>query len=356
MIFFIFGFFFSETVISFYNNSGDLTATPLIQDFGVKYLKIATFSYPFTAITFVVSMMMRSMEKVIFPQLVAVMMVVLNTTLNYLLINGNFGFPAMGIEGAAIATLISSMLGAIIFALYIFTTKRSEFRVKISLIKTITKDFLRKLLKKALPVALNETLWGLGMTLYLIAFSFVSADAIPSYHISNQIMSMFWVFNAGVASACAVMLGNKLGEEKIEIAKLWGKKFLAISFGFGLFFGGLLFLTSGIIPNYFTNISVNVRENVTLILMIFSIFVPIKFVNALHIIGTLRSGGDTVFAFIAEVGVLWGIGVPLAFILSLFTDLELYMIVLIVNIEEIIKFVLVNARFFTYKWANNLTH
>jgi putative MATE family efflux protein len=356
VIFFTFGFFFSDTIISLYNNSGDINATPLIQEFGVKYLKIATFSYPFTAITFVISMMMRSMEKVIFPQLVAVLMVVLNTVLNYLLIGGNFGFPSLGIEGAATATLLSSIVGASIFAIYILTTKRSEFRVKITLLQTITKDFLRKLLKKALPVALNETLWGLGMTLYLIAFSFVSADAIPSYHISNQIMSMFWVFNAGVASACAVMLGNKLGEAKIEIAKLWGRRFLVISFGFGFLFGGLLFLSSGLIPNYFTNISASVRDNVTLILMIFSFFVPIKFVNALHIIGTLRSGGDTVFAFVAEVGVLWGIGVPLAFILSLYTSLPLHIIVLIVNGEEVVKFFLVNSRFFTYKWANNLTN
>ena len=92
------------------------------------------------------------------------------------------------------------------------------------------------------------------------------------------------------------------------------------------------------------------------ILMAFSFYVPIKFTNAMHIIGTLRSGGDTLFAFFAEVVALWGIGVPLAFILSIFTSLPLHIIVAIVNVEELIKFVLVNTRFFTYKWANNLTN
>ena len=355
IVFFILGFGFSDFVISLFNNSGDPVSTPLIQDFGVKYIRIAAFSYTFTAVTFVISMMMRSMEKVIFPQVVATIMVLLNTGLNYVLINGNYGFPEMGIEGAATATLISSAIGAIIFIIYILTTKRSEFKVHFSLITTITKDFIKKLMKKAMPVALNETLWGLGMTMYLIAFSFISAEAIPSYHITNQIMGMFWVFNMGLASACAVMLGKKLGENKIEVAKVWGRRFVFISFGLGLFLATILFFTRGIIPTFFTNISDEVRDNVSMLLLIYCFFIPIRFVNAVHIIGTLRSGGDTVFAFFAEVGVLWGIGVPVAFILSLTTDLPIHMIVLFISAEEVVKAFFVNTRFFTYKWAKNLT-
>lgn len=355
LTFFIMGHFFSDFIISLYNNSDDLVSTAYIQEYGVKYLKIASFSYFFTSFSFVIYMLMRSVEKVIFPQLVSIVMVLTNTILNYLLIHGNFGFPALGIEGAAIATLISSILAAVILVIFLLTTKQEVYRIKFSTYKTITRDFIKKLLKKALPVGLNETLWGLGMTMYLIAFSYTSVNALPSYIIANQIIGMFWVINTGVSSACAIMLGNKLGEGEIEIAKAWGKRFVFLSFGFGLILGIILFFTSSLIPNLFQNASLDVRNNATLILMAFSFYMPIKFTNAMHIVGTLRSGGDTVFAFLAEVVVLWGIGVPLAFILSIYTDLPLYIIVAIVNVEELIKFVLVNVRFFTFKWAKNLT-
>ncbi len=167
-------------------------------------------------------------------------------------------------------------------------------------------------------------------------------------------MGLFWVVNAGISNACAIMIGNKLGEGKIEVAKNWGKRFIKLSFFFGVILGTILFFTSAYIPNLFANISPEIKENVHLILIVFSFYVPIKFVNVIHIIGTLRAGGDTLFSFLVEMFALWGIGVPLAFILTIYTSLPLYVIIGIINIEEIVKFVLVNKRFFTYKWAKNL--
>ena len=354
-IFFIFAQFFSGTIMEIYLNSDEVANELIVKELGMRYLKIASFSYFFTAMSFVINMLMRSVEKVIFPQMVSIVMVLTNTFLNYSLINGNFGFPRLEIKGAATATLISSVVSLAILVIYMATTKREVFRVNFLLIKDISKEFVAKLLKKALPVAFNETLWGLGMTMYLIAFGFISIDAIASYQITNQIMGMVWVVNAGISSACAIMLGNKLGEGKVEVAKNWGKRFVKLSFVFGIFLGVILFFVSPLIPNLFGDISQTVKDNVRLLLIVFSFYIPIKFTNAIHIIGTLRSGGDTVFAFFAEVVVLWGIGVPLAFILSIFTELDLYVIIAIVNIEELIKFILVNSRFLTYKWVKNLT-
>jgi putative MATE family efflux protein len=353
-LFFIFGHFFSESIINIYSNSNDPVNGPILLEYGSSYLKIAAFSYLFHSFTFIVSMLMRSVEKVIFPQIVAAIMVALNTFLNYLLINGNYGFPNMGIEGAAVATVISSIVGAIIFVFFMIYTKREVFKIKFSLINEISREFVNKLFKKALPVTLNELIWGLGMSMYVIAFGFISVSAISSIHIANQIMGLFWVVNAGISNACAIMIGNKLGEGKIEVAKNWGKRFIKLSFFFGVILGTILFFTSAYIPNLFANISPEIKENVHLILIVFSFYVPIKFVNVIHIIGTLRAGGDTLFSFLVEMFALWGIGVPLAFILTIYTSLPLYVIIGIINIEEIVKFVLVNKRFFTYKWAKNL--
>ena len=354
-VFFIVGHFFSSTVMEIYLNSDELANELIVTEMGVQYLRIASFGYFFTTMAFIINMLMRSVEKVIFPQVVSIIVVALNTFLNYVLINGKLGFSELGIEGAATATVISSIVGFLILVGFMITTKQEVYRIKFSLYKEITKEFVAKLLKKAMPVLLNETLWGLGMTMYIVAFGFISVEAIASYQIANQVMGMVWVINAGVSSAAAIMLGNKLGEGKIEVAKNWGRRFVKLTLVFGVILGIILFFISPLIPQLFGDISISVKENVRLLLIVFSFYVPIKFTNALHIVGTLRSGGDTVFAFMMEVIALWGIGVPLAFILSIFTELDIYIIVAIINVEEIIKFFLVNYRFLTYKWAKNLT-
>ena len=356
-LFFIMGKFFPEFVIGLYNNSGDNGNSIILNNFGVDYLSIATFSYFTMTASFMISMWMRSVERVIYPQAVAIGVVLLNTFLNYTLISGNFGFEAYGVKGAAIATLISSSIGASLLILYLIKSKEEVFKIKLSTYKEITKDFLKRILEKALPVAINETMWGLGMTVYLIAYGFISTDSLASIHVSNQVMGLFWVFTIGVSTACSIMIGVKLGENKLELAKQWGIKFTKLTFGLGIVFGITLFIFSDSIATLFTKEfeSSVVGDNVSLILKVFAFYIPIKYSNALHIIGTLRAGGDTKFVLFAELGPLWLVGVPLAFILSIKTDLPLYVIVGLVNIEELLKFFLVLGRFFQYKWVRNLT-
>ena len=298
---------------------------------------------------------MRSVEKVLYPQIIAALTVSINTFLNYALIHGNLGFPEMGVEGAALATVTSSVIGSLFLIGYLVHSKQEVFKIKFYEFKNITKEFVIKLFKKALPVAFNETIWGLGMSFYLIAYAFIGEESISSIVISNQFIGLFWSFMAGLSSACAIMLGNKLGENKLELAKKWGIKFTKLSVYFGIFFGVLLFIMSDTIASQFRHLSTNVQQSISLILKVFSIYIPVKFVNVIQIVGTLRSGGDTVYTLLAEMGPLWLIGVPLAFILSIYSNLPLYLIVAIVNIEEIVKAILVLWRFYTFKWVKNLT-
>lgn len=354
-LFFVVVHFNPEFIISLYNNSDNALERTSIELYGVKYLTIVSFNYFAMTIGFSIMMLMRSVERVIFPQMISIGVVLLNTLLNYLLINGNYGFPQMGVEGAALATVISSTTGAVILISFMLFSKEEVYKVKFNKIKEITRDFLSMLAKKALPVAINETIWGLGMSAYLMAVGFIGTEAIASMQISSQIMGMFWVANAGISTACAIMIGNKLGENNLELAKEWGKKFVKLSFYAGVIFGIILFISSGFISSLFTEVSEEVRYNLRIILMIFSFYVPIKFSNALQIIGTLRAGGDTKFALMAEIFPLWLVGVPLAFILSIYSNLPIYVIVGIMNVEELIKFGLVLKRFFSYKWVKNLT-
>ncbi len=354
-VFFVLVHFFPEFIVGLYNNGDDLVQRAIIKTYAVDYLRIISYSYFFMAANFVIIMLMRNTEQVVFPQIISVITVLINTALNFVLITGRFGFPRLGVEGAAIASVISSGLGFTMLLLRMKMSNHKVLKVKFREYKNITRDFINKLAHKALPVGINETIWGLGMSMYLMAMGFIGGSAVASVQISNMVMGLFWVANAGISTACAIMIGNKLGENEIALAKSWGLKFTKLSFVAGIFLGALLFLLSPYIPNIFEDATIEMKTNVRWILLMFSFYIPIKFTNAIQIIGTLRAGGDTRFALFAELIPLWFIGVPLAFILSIYTTLPLWAILAIVNVEELIKFVIVLRRFFTYKWANNLT-
>lgn len=352
-------FFFGITqlypseIISLFNLSD--TPNENVIHLGVQYLSFIGFSFLTTTISFSISMLARNVQKVLFPSIFQGIGVLINTGLNYVLIGGRYGFPEMGVKGAAIATLISSSVVAVLSIAYLILSKERALKIHFSSIKRITFGFVRKLFKTALPVLLNETFWGLGMTVYLIAYGLIGDKAVGSVYLSNQINSLFWVATISMANASAVMLGNKLGENELETARDWERRFRKIGVIFGIGLGTLLFIFAPLIVPLFGQLSVEVKDMVIIILRIYAVYAPIKFLNAIIIVGTLRSGGDTKYALISEVIGLWGVGVPLAFILSYFSNWPIYMIIVFVNFEEIVKFILVYRRSASGKWIKNLT-
>jgi putative MATE family efflux protein len=324
-------------------------------EMGTAYVRIIGFSFITLTISFAINMLARNVQKVLFPSIFQGLGVLINTGLNYILIGGNLGFEAMGVRGAATATLISSSFVAILMISYLFLSKEQALKIQVSKVKELTKAGLKKWYKTAVPVLINESFWGLGMTVYLIAYGFIGEKAVGSIYLSNQINSLFWVATISVANASAVMLGNKLGSNDLETAREWEVRFRKLGASLGIVLGSILFIFAPVIVPLFGSLSIEVKEMVVIILRIYAVYAPIKFLNAIFIVGSLRSGGDTKFALFAEIFSLWGIGVPLAFILSYFTQLPLYIIIVFVNFEEIGKFVLCYKRSASGKWIQNLT-
>jgi Na+-driven multidrug efflux pump len=239
---------------------------------------------------------------------------------------------------------------------YLFVSKEPALKIHFSAIRRVTKAFLAKIFKTAVPVLLNEGFWGLGMTMYLVAYGFIGDKAVGSIYLSNQINSIFWVATIAIANASAVMLGNRLGDGDLITAKEWEVRFMKLGITLGIVLGSVLFILAPTIVPLFGNLSDAVTDTVVMILRVYAFYAPIKFLNAIMIVGILRSGGDTKFALFIEILSLWGLGVPLAFVLSRFTQLPLYMIIIFVNFEEITKFLLGYRRTKSGKWINNLTH
>ena len=322
---------------------------------GRDYLTIASFAFVTSTTTFAISMLARSVHKVIVVSLIQSSGIALNTVLNYILIHGKLGFPELGVAGAATATLISSSLMMVASILFLVFTKEQALKIDPRRIFDLSKGFTKKIMKTVFPVVLNESFWGLAMTLYVVAYGLIGEKEVGSIYLSNQINSLFWVVTISVANAAAVMLGKKLGENDLVTAKEWELRFRKLGLVTGLVVGVFLFILTPSIVSLFDGLSTEVTSTVIVVLRIYALYAPIKFLNAIFVVGTLRAGGDTKYALISDLGALWVYGVPLAFLLAYFTSLPLPVIVVLVNVEEVIKFSLLYLRVIRGKWINNLT-
>ncbi len=319
---------------------------------GSQYLRIISFSYLMTTVSFAYGFASRSVGQAKLPMYVSATSLLCNTLLNYLLIFGKFGFPMMGIRGAALATVISRFFEMFLL-LFIIYKKGDTLAAKLHEMLDLSKPFIFKFFHTTLPVILNEGFWSLGMVIYSIAYARIGTGAIAAVQISNTIQNLFMVLNMGLANASAVMLGNELGANKIEKAISYGYTFLILGPAMGIIFGAILYLTSPLILSIF-KISESVYNDAFKIIIVMSIFMFVKIYNAIVIVGIFRSGGDTKFALVLELGSVWIIGVPLAFLGAFLWKLPVYWVVVLVSLEEVVKAVIGLPRVISKKWAKNM--
>lgn len=346
LIFNIFAAFTPNFVMKFFTN--DLKVIEL----GGNYLRIVGFSYIITAISYAFSFSCRGIGEAKLPMITSAIALACNTVLNAFLIFGIGGFPKLGIEGAAIATLIARIVE---MALVIIITykRKNAIAGKVSEFLSFSKEFFKTVIKTISPVVVNEILWSIGMTMYAVIYAYISTDAVATYQIANTVQNIFIVAGFGLANACSVMLGNEIGRGNEEKAQIYGMKFIKITFIIGCIAGALLFISSNIIVSMY-KVSPNIIHDAKVILKIFAFITPFRMLTSVIIVGILRSGGDIKRSFIIEMSGIWIIGVPLAIIGSMVLKLPIYTVVALVYIQEFVKVVFGYKRFKSKLWISNL--
>ncbi|MBS4538703.1 MATE family efflux transporter [Clostridium sp. D2Q-11] len=346
VIFTVAALFFPEEILSLFSKDNSVI------ELGRQYLVIICFSYIITSITFSYSFASRSIGKAKLPMIVSAISLGLNTLLNYLLIFGNFGFPQLGVKGAAIATLIARTV-ELVLLLSIIYSKGFVLDAKIKEMLDLSKEFIKKILKTTTPVILNEAFWSLGIITYSAVYGRISTEAFASVQISNTVQQVFMVVSMGVGNACAVMIGNSIGANEESLAIDYAKRFSFITPIIGIIIGVFIVAFSPIILGFF-DVSPVVRSNVEKILIIFAIFMAFKVFNTTLIIGILRGGGDTTFSLFLEAGSVWIVGVPLAIIGGHLLHLPVYWVVALVSLEEFVKALVGIPRIISKKWLRNV--
>lgn len=318
---------------------------------GLAYLNIARWSAFPWVISVAISNTFREMS-ITKPLLyISIVAIITNTLLNFLLIFGLFGFPALGVTGAAIATFISRFveLGLMIVLLI---KKGSIFNTKMTQMLHIQPKLLKSMIVMSIPLTLNELLWSTGQTAFLHAYSTRGDSALAALNISGAISQLVFVTFGGIATAVAVLVGNTLGKNALDEAKDNARKLIAFSVFFAVIAGLILFILSFFILNIY-DVAETTKDIARFNIRINALFIPVYSFNV-ALFFTLRSGGDTKSTFMIDSGYMWVVAVPIAMVLAYLTDLKVTMMFLLIQSLDLPKMFFGLSRFRKEHWVKNL--
>lgn len=339
-------FIMPDRLMKIFTNSQDAITI------GAAYLGVVCISYPFTAATDIYVAIMRAVGEVKVPVISSIFAIVVNIILNYILIFGKFTFPALGVVGAAIATVVARIF-EFLLTVVLIKLKSSPLICSLKNLNPFSKDLINQFFVTAFPVIINESLWGLGTTLYSVVYGRMGDAAIAAITISTALQDLLVVSFQGIALAAVVILGNEMGADNLKKAKVYGSYTWILTIIVSISVSILIVLLRVPFVRLY-NVSDNLMSDIKLCLLVFAIFLPFKAVATVNLVGILRSGGDTLFCLFMDLSGVWLIGVPMAFIGGLYFKLPIYIVYGMVLSAEIYKTVLGYIRYKQGKWLKNL--
>lgn len=329
------------------------TNDPEVISEGIKYLRIVAFSYVFMGITQVYLYIMRSVERVVVATVVYLVSLLCNVVLNSIFIFGLLGFPAMGVQGAALGTLISRLVELLlVFGYARMYNKDIKFRFAYFMKsdRMLLMDFLRY----ALPVVMNEVMWGLGTAANTAILGHMGSAAVAANSVAQVARQLATVVAFGLASATAIYLGKTIGEQKFEQAKAYAHRFLVLSVIMGLA-GGALVLGAAPIATSMLALTDTAKEYLKFMFFVMSYFVVAQSFNTTLVVGTFRSGGDTRFGLIMDVATMWGCSILLGWLAAFVLKLSVPVVYVILMCDELIKLPITWIRYRSLKWLKDVT-
>ena len=320
-------------------------------ELGAIYLKNVCFCFFPFVYSFSITMTLRSIGKIKLAVITTAIGLVVNITLNMLLIFGFLGFPSLGVKGAAIATVISRFLEFGIVLSVSILRKYPVIGSFKNMFSSITLPFLRDYFIVTLPVVVEETIWSFGVTTHNLIFARLGTGQYAAFNIVNTVSLLLWVIFLGLGNGSAIIIGNKIGEGKTDEARDYAK-FIALLSPLMAIFIIILFVPISISIPYIFNVTDEVLSLVPSLLIVLSIYYPLKAYNSVMIVGICRGGGDTRFSLFYDVFFMWTVAIPIAFTVSLTSFSYVWLIYGLIMIEEPLKMILGLTRLKSGKWLH----
>lgn len=347
ILFFAAGEFFSEQLMRIFSSEEEIITN------GAAYLRIVAFGYPLSAFSTGYLYLMRSIERVKIGTAVFSCSLVANVILNAVFIFGLAGMPAMGVRGAALATLLSRCLELGIVLIYIWKINR-QVRVRFSYLVHWDPVLLKDFLILSIPVVLNETLWGAGMSANAAILGQLGSAAAAANSVVRVIRELVMVMSIGLSAATAVLVGKAIGEKKMELAELYARRMIALSFFVTMCASLLMLMLRRPIVGALT-LGPKAREYLLFMLIILAFYSLCQSVTCPVIVGVLRGGGDTRFGLILEGLALWAGSILLGGIGAFVFRLPVKAVFVLLMLDEFIKLPFAWWRYRTKVWLKDLT-
>ena len=330
---------------------------------GADYLRAVAPSYLFFGLSFAFANAERSTEHVTLPAIATICSVIVNAVLNYILIfgikatgadgNSIVIIKAYGVTGAAIATVFSRIVEALIVFVFAYVRK---YEVAVAPSKFFVKQpgFLSKYVKICIPVLINESLWGIGISMQSSIFAHSGTDVIAAFNINSTVSNLLWPICLGCGSATAILVGKTIGQGKYKEAEKLAKNLCALITLIALILGLLLIPLTKVLPFIF-KVESEVIAMASVFLIMKAAVYSLDSFNMCSVVGVFRSGGDTIFALLMDVGLMWVVALPLGWLAVLVWHFPYWAVYACILIEPLCKAVLGFIRLMSGKWLHDVT-
>lgn len=321
--------------------------------YGVQYLKILAFTYPVVTFTATYLNIIKSIERVVISTVVYASSLIINIIINGILIFGLFGAPRLGIIGAAIGTLCARICELIMMLFYVRFRNR-EVRIKLTYMLHMDSQFFKDFFRYSGPVILNELLWGLGVSANSAIIGHLGSSATAAYSVAQVTRQLAMVIVLGLANATAIMIGKVIGEKREEMAIIYARRFMKLTFVCSLL-GSLLVVAIRPLLISGLGFSGQAAEYMRVFLLFLAVHIVFHGLSTTVIVGILRSGGDTRFGMCIDVGTMWGGSILWGFLAAFVFRFPVEAVYAILLCDEILKMPLAFARYRSKKWLKSVT-
>ncbi len=329
------------------------TPDPAVITLGVSYLRIIGWSYVAISVTAAFGNLHRSTGNTRLPMLVAVTFLCLNITLDYCLIFGRAGLPALGIRGAAAGTAISRVLECLTLLIVIYW-KRMPAAAPFKALINLNLSFATHHMRHIFVVFINEFLWALGVNVINAIFARLGTQPYAAYNIAASFQTLGMFYSMACMTACGIMVGNAVGAGEEEKAFHIARRCLWIGM-LGSAAAGLLLLVARNPIMSLYQVSDQTRQDATGILLIVACFLWLRGMDGIFVVGILRSGGDTRFSALLDVGAIWLAGIPAVALAAFVFHLPVEFIFMAMLMENLVKNTIGLRRYLSRRWIRNLT-
>lgn len=329
------------------------TSDPGVVEQGVQYLRIVAISYLFFGISTITTNILRSVQTVHISLLASILSLCVNIFFNWILIFGNLGAPALGIQGAAIATTIARIIECMVVIGYM---KYKENKLNLRIKQLIPLDHVigQSFRANCLPVIVNELLWSSGTALLSAVIGHMGTQFTAAYSIYNVISQLACVLSQGIAAAAAVMIGNTIGSKHYVLLPFIIRKLQKTACFTGIISFTMVLTLRPLMPliYHITPTAMTYLMQILFIGAIMEGFRPVAFVN---MVGILRGGGDAKFVLINDILFLWTICIPLGVVCGISLKLPIPLVFIILRFDDMIKVITSTIRIRRNHWMKNLT-